>query len=132
MLRAVRRPLAALLALAGLVCGCGDGPSDSERVRTVVESFGQATAAKDYQRLCDDLLAPKLVDEVESQGLPCEVALKQGLGEVSAPKLTIGQIGVNGDNATADVRSTAAGEEPSRDTLELVRVNDSWYIASLK
>ena len=132
MLRAVRRPLAALLPLAGLVCGCGGGPSDSERVRTVVESFGQATAAKDYQRLCDELLAPKLVDEVESQGLPCEVALKQGLGEVSAPKLTIGQIGVNGDNATADVRSTAAGEEPSRDTLELVRVSDSWYIASLK
>ena len=107
-------------------------PLEAERVLTVVESFGQATAAKDYQRLCDDLLAPKLVDEVESQGLPCEVALKQGLGEVSAPKLTIGQIGVNGDNATADVRSTAAGEEPSRDTLELVRVNDSWYIASLK
>ena len=132
MLRAVRRPLAAFLALAGLVCGCGDGPSDSERVRTVVESFGEATAAKDYQRLCDELLAPKLVDEVESQGLPCEVALKQGLGEVSAPKLTIGQIGVNGDDATADVRTTAAGEEPSRDTLELVRVNDSWYIASLK
>jgi hypothetical protein len=132
MLRGVRRPLAALLALAGLVCGCGGGPSDSERVRAVVERFGEATAAKDYQRLCDDLLAPKLVDEVESQGLPCEVALKQGLGEVSAPKLTIGQIGVNGDSATADVRSTAAGEEPSRDTLELVRVNDSWYIASLK
>jgi hypothetical protein len=131
MLRGVRRPLAALLALAGLVCGCGGGPSDTDRVHAVVAAFGQATAAKDYQRLCDQLLAPKLVGEVEQQGLPCEVALKQGLGEVEAPKLTIGQIEVKGDAATADVRSTAAGEAPSRDTLKLVRVNDAWYIASL-
>jgi hypothetical protein len=132
MLRGVRRPLAALLALAGTLCACGGGPSDTDRVRTVVEGFGQATAAKDYQRLCDQLLAPKLVTTVEEQGLPCEVALKQGLGEVEAPKLTIGTVNVRGDAATVDVRSTAAGEAPSRDTLELVRVNDAWYIASLK
>jgi hypothetical protein len=132
MLRGVRRPLAALLALAGLLCGCGGGPSDTERVHAVVAAFGEATAAKDYQRLCDQLLAPKLVGEVEQQGLPCEVALKQGLGDVTAPKLTIGQIEVKGDAATADVRSTAAGEAPSRDTLQLVRVNDAWYIASLQ
>jgi hypothetical protein len=132
MLRPVRRPLAALLALAGLLCACGGGPSDTDRVHAVVAAFGQATADKDYQRLCDKLLAPKLVGEVEQQGLPCEVALKQGLGEVKAPKLTIGQIEVKGDAATADVRSTAAGEAPSRDTLQLVRVNDAWYIASVK
>jgi Putative lumazine-binding len=132
MLRPVRRPLAALLALAGLLCACGGGPSDTDRVHAVVAAFGQATADKDYQRLCDQLLAPKLVGEVEQQGLPCEVALKQGLGEVKAPKLTIGQIEVKGDAATADVRSSAAGEAPSRDTLKLVRVNDAWYIASLK
>jgi hypothetical protein len=132
MLRPVRRPLAALLALAGLLCACGGGPSDTDRVHAVVTAFGEATAAKDYQQLCDKLLAPKLVGEVEQQGLPCEVALKQGLGEVKAPKLTIGQIDVKGDSATADVRSTAAGEAPSRDTLKLVRVNDAWYIASLQ
>jgi len=92
----------------------------------------QASCRCGGQRLCDRLLAPKLVGEVEQQGLPCEVALKQGLGEVEAPKLTIGQIEVKGDAATADVRSTAAGEAPSRDTLKLVRVNDAWYIASLQ
>src|SRR5215203_5646371 len=133
MLRPVRRPLAALLALGAGVCGCGGGPSDSERVHATVEAFGRATAAKDYQRLCDDLLAPKLVSEVEASGLPCEVALRQGLGEVKAPTLTIGRIDVSGDRATADVRSTAAGEAPSRDTLQLVRVeDDSWRIASLR
>jgi hypothetical protein len=131
MLRAVRR-LIALLVLGAALVGCGGGPSDAEQVRATVEAFGRATAAKDYQKLCDELLAPKLVSEVEAAGLPCEVALRQGLGEVKAPTLTIGRITVNGDNATAEVRSTAAGEQPSADTLELVRVEDSWRIASLQ
>jgi len=131
MLRPVRRPIVAVLAVSGVFCGCGDGPPDTERVHDVVEAFGQASAAKDYQRLCDDLLAPKLVSEVESTGLPCELAVKQGLGDVVAPRLTIGTIRVKGDSATADVQSTATGEKPSRDTLRLVRVDDSWRIASL-
>jgi hypothetical protein len=130
MLRAVRRLIVALLVVGAT--GCGGGPSDTERVHDTVEAFGRATAAKDYQRLCDDLLAPKLVSEVERVGLPCEVALKQGLGDVEAPTLTIGRIEVRGDTATAAVQSAAAGEQPSADTLQLVRVeDDSWRIASL-
>ena len=133
MLRPVRRPYAALLGLGAALCACGGGPSDSERVHDVVEAFGRATAAKDYQRLCDRLLAPKLVEEVESAGLPCELALKQGLGDVRAPKLTVGRIEVRGDSATAQVLSSAAGEKPSRDTLQLVRVGEaSWRISSLR
>jgi hypothetical protein len=130
MLRAVRRLIVALLVVGAT--GCGGGPSDTEQVHSTVEAFGRATAAKDYQRMCDELLAPKLVSEVERVGLPCEVALRQGLGDVKAPTLTIGRIDVRGDNATAEVRSAAAGEEPSADTLELVRVEDSWRIASLE
>lgn len=131
MLRAVRTPLVAVLALAASLSGCGGGPSEEERVRTTVEAFGQATAAKDYQRLCDRLLSPKLVEEVENQGLACEMALRQGLGEVQAPALTIGTIKVDGDTATAQVNSSAEGQQPSRDTLQLVRVDDSWRVASL-
>ena len=65
MLRPVRRPFVALLAASGLLYGCGDGPSDTERVHDAVEAFGQASAAKDYQRLCDDLLAPELVEKIK-------------------------------------------------------------------
>jgi hypothetical protein len=132
MLRPVRRPIVALLAVSGAFAGCGDGPSDTERVHDAVEAFGAASAAKDYQKLCDQLLAPKLVSEVESAGLPCELALKQGLGDVSSPRLTIGTIRVDGDAATADVQSSARGQPPSRDTIQLVRVGESWRIASLK
>jgi hypothetical protein len=132
MLRPVRRSLVAVLLVAAGVSGCGDsGPSDSEQVHATVEAFGQATAAKDYQRLCDNILAPALISKLEQVGLPCEVALKQGFADVRAPTLTIGRIEVDGDDATAEVNSTAQGQQPSRDTLKLKRVKGKWRIASL-
>jgi hypothetical protein len=132
MLRPVRPCFVAVLLVAASLSGCGGGPSDTEQVQAAVEAFGRASAAKDYQRLCDRLLAPDLVQEVEQAGLPCEVALRQGLGDVQAPTLTIGAIKVDDDKATAEVNSAAQGQPPSRDTLQLERVGDSWRIASLR
>jgi hypothetical protein len=131
MLSLVRRPLAALAVAATALAGCGDGPSDEQQVRTAVQAFSDATAAKDYQRLCTRLLAPALVEKIKQAGLPCEVALKQGLGDVKDPKLTIGRIAVDGESATADIRTSAAGQAPSRDTLKLTKVGSTWRIASL-
>jgi hypothetical protein len=129
MLRLVRLLAPALVLL--VLVGCGDaGPTPEELVRTTVSDFGRATAAKDYKTMCD-LLAPDLVADVEQIGLPCERALKQGLDRVREPRLTIGAVEIDGNDATAEVRTSAAGEEPSRDTLKLVNVNGTWKIASL-
>ena len=128
MLALVRR-----LALALSVCvlaGCGGGQSDREAVRQTVTDFGAATAAKDYDRLCE-LLAPSLLESLDEIGLPCRVALEQSLGKVEEPRLVIGTITVDGDSARADVRSSAAGQAPSRDTMTLVKVDDRWRIADL-
>jgi hypothetical protein len=123
--------VAALLAvLAGSGCG-GGGPSDEQQVRAAVVAFSQATVAKDYDKLCKQLLAPALVEKVKDAGLPCEVALEKGLGGVRDPKLSIGAIKVDGDRATAQVHTSAAGEPPSKDTLQLTKVNGQWRIASL-
>ena len=131
MLRPVRRLYVALLAGAALA-GCGSsGPTDEQQVRETVDAFSKATAAKDYDKLCKQLLAPKLLEQVEQAGVPCEVALSKGLGEVKDPKVTIGQVTVSGDSATADIRTSAAGEEPSRDTLKLSKAGGRWRIASL-
>jgi Putative lumazine-binding len=130
MLRGVRYLAPAVVLL--ILVGCGEGgPPPEEQVRSTVTEFGRATAAKDYQTLCDRLLAPSLVEEVESIGLPCEVALRQGLGEVREPRLTIGRIEVQEDKASAEIRTSAAGEEPSKDTLELVNLDGTWKISSL-
>ena len=131
MLRPVRRLFVALLAGAALA-GCGSsGPTDEQQVRETVDAFSKATAAKDYDKLCKQLLAPKLLEQVEQAGLPCEVALSKGLGDVKEPRITVGQITVSGNSATADVRTSAAGQEPSRDTLKLTKVGGRWRIASL-
>jgi hypothetical protein len=130
MLRPVRLLAPALVLL--VLVGCGDaGPTPEEQVRTTVSEFGRATAAKDYKAMCGRLLAPTLIEDVEQIGLPCERALRQGLDQVREPRLTIGAVKIDGDSATAEVRTSAAGEEPSKDTLKLVNINGTWKIASL-
>ena len=130
MLRGVRflAPAIVLLVLAG----CGEeGPTPEEQVRSAVTEFGRATAAKDYQALCDRILAPSLIADLKKIGLPCEIALQQGLGDVKQPKLIIGDVKVDGKKATAQVRTSAQGQPPSSDTVALERTEDGWRISSL-
>jgi hypothetical protein len=132
MLRPVAtRPLLLVVAACALA-GCGDsGPSDEQQIRATLAEFQRATAAHDYRALCDQVLAPKLVETVKQIGLPCEIALRKGFKGVRDPHLSVGAVAVDDDKATAEVRSSAAGEEPSQDTIGLVRVRDGWRIASL-
>jgi hypothetical protein len=125
----VGRPVFLVILVVALG-GCG-GPSDEQQVAGTVSSFGRATAAKDYRALCDRILSPRLIGQVEAIGLPCEQALKKALGDVQNPRLTIGKVTVDGDKATAEIRTSASGQAPSRDVLRLERVNDAWRIASL-
>ena len=122
----------ALLAVAVVIAGCGEKePTDEEKVRTTLTSFSRATAAKDYQQLCDKLLAPSLVSDLKKIGLPCEIALQQGLGDVRQPRLIVGTVTVNGKKAVAEVQTSAEGEAPSKDSIELVETDAGWRIASL-
>jgi len=126
----MRRALAAVV-LAVALAGCGAGPSDQEKVRQTLDDFGKATVGKDYQALCDHILAPKLIEKLKQVGLPCEVALQQSLGDVKDPRITIGKITVKDDVAKAEVRTSASGQKPSQDTVELVPVDGAWRISSL-
>ena len=127
----MRRTLA-LAAVAAAWAGCGEqAPSETAQVRETLAAFGKATAAKDYQALCDRLLAPDLIADLKKIGLPCEIALQQGLGDVREPRLIIGAVTVTGKKANAEVRTSAAGQAPSRDTIALVKTDKGWRIASL-
>ncbi len=122
--------LAVLAVLAApVVAGCGD--DDQDQVRAVLERFGDATRDKDYQELCDVLFAPELVVNVRSVGLPCELAMKTSLGKLRRPTLEVDSVEVEGDQALGRVRTGAAGQRPSQDTIKLVKRDGRWLIVSL-
>jgi hypothetical protein len=120
----------ALVVAALTLAACGSQkPSDA--VRSSVQRFGKAVADRNYQELCDNLLAGNLIIALEDHGVPCELALKAGLGTARAPTLEIRTITVNGDKALAAVHSTAANQPPSDDTLSLVHEHGKWKISAL-
>ena len=101
---------------------------DDALVRTSLERYEKASADKDYQTLCDELLASSYVKRAASTGLPCEVALRTALEDVRNPTLEVLSVEVNGDRAAARVRGSAAGQVPGEDVYTLVREDDSWRI----
>ena len=127
-LRSICAALAAvLLALPLAACG----RSDERDVRETLEAFAQATARKDYQRLCDDLFSEQLVDDVR-RTVPCEGALRNSsLGDARDPKLEVRRITVDGDEARADVTTSAANQPRSQDTVRLAREGGEWRIVAL-
>ena len=126
----LRAATATLLACAAALGACGRA-SGEEEVRATLQSFADATARKDYQRLCDELFSKELVEEVDRQ-YPCELALKNSsLGDARSPKLEVRSVKLDGDTATAQVRTSAANQPASEDTVRLVREGDSWRIAAL-
>jgi hypothetical protein len=128
----VRRPIVLLAVLAAGLGGCGDStPSAEEQVRDVLATFARSVESRDYQRLCDDVFSPKLLEGLQGIGLPCEVALRNSLGEVRDPRLTVGAVTVSGSRATAEVRTSAEGQEPSSDKVELERVDGKWRVSAL-
>ena len=121
--------LAVLIPLLG--CGGRRGPTEEQRVRDVLATFARATEQRDYAKLCSDVLAPKLLSGLQQIGLPCETALQRSLGSVRNPRLTVGAVAVKGDSASAEVRTSADGQEPSSDTVRLVKVEGAWRISAL-
>lgn len=122
-------PIVALLVV--LVIVLKPEADREEQVRATLDRFAQATREKDYQTLCDDLYASELTDRIVAAGLPCEVAQRTGLEDRRNPQLQVLSVDVTGDTAKARVRSTAAGEVPSVDTVELVQEDDKWRVKSL-
>jgi hypothetical protein len=135
-----RRPaITAALAAVGLLTGlaaCGSSdrrrfPPDLE-ARAVAERYGYAVGDGEWGRICDELLAPRLRDAVESLGVPCEQAVARALSGTQDPQLTVLGSTIRGDTARVRVRTTATGQRPSVDVLTIVRQRDgSWRIASL-
>ena len=100
-------------------------------MRQTLVGLQQATERKDYSKLCDKVLARELTNRLQSVGIPCEVALRTGLGSVREPRLEVGKVKMMGSRAAAEVRTTATGQQASTDTVRLIKEEGDWRVASL-
>jgi len=123
-------PGAAAILLVVLLLGtCGT--DDEQKVRETLSRFAHASREKDYQALCDDLLATSLVEQLRTADQPCEVVWRIGLSEVRNPTLAVQDVKIDGDEATAQVDSAAAGQRPLKTKILLVQEDGDWRISSL-
>ena len=104
------------------------GADDEQQVREALATYEKASDRKNYQQLCDDLLASSYVRQTAGSGLPCEVALRTALEDVRNPELEVLSVTVDGDSAKARVRGSAAGQVPGEADYKLVREDDAWKI----
>jgi len=135
-LRGLRgKPRIAVVAVLGVVVilavlALRPGPDADKEVRERLDRYAQASREKDYQTLCDDLLASELIDQIRNAGLPCEVALRTGLETRRNPTLKVLGVEVNGEQALARVYGGAVGEVSGTSTFRLVREDGDWRIAT--
>ena len=124
----LRMTLAAVAVLGLSSCGAGN---PSAAVRAKIEQFATATRERDYTTICDQVLAPALVAHLSAAGVTCEQAWQLGLGAVSDPTLSIGQIKIKGSSASVIVLALARNQTAALDTIGLVKTGGGWRILSL-
>lgn len=119
----------ALLCSAYAIAGCG--ASASQQVQAKVQQFARATANQDYRALCDDVLAPELVDHLTAAGLSCVQAMRIFVSSVQNPTINISKVSVHGSTASAVVLASATGQKATVESIQLIDTKHGWRLASL-
>jgi hypothetical protein len=124
----------ALLLLAAVLAGCGGKTptTPEDAVRGTLTRFADAVEGKDYGTLCTSVFAPNLVDALQEVGLTCKATMEKGFADVRSPQLSVDQVKVSGDKASARVRTSALDQPTSSDTVQLEKFKGSgWRITQL-
>jgi hypothetical protein len=123
-----------MLALSG--CGAAP-PRDSAKefsgekraVAAAVENVEKAARDNDTKRLCTTLLTPRLQAAVKAAGTDCVTAVRDSFKDASSKELTVDEVSISGNTATAKVIS-GTGSNKKTDTLKLEKTGAAWRIAS--
>jgi len=123
------------LTTAAALAGCAGGAQPPraagppQDVADVLMSNERATAEKDYNEICFELLSDRVRAEVG--GLRCPARLRRTAGDIEDPRIRIRTIRLRGDEATIEVITSARGQAPAPDAIELLRERGRWRIAAL-
>lgn len=119
----------AFLGVAYALAGCGSSPADA--VDAKVKQYAHAVATRDPAMLCQQVLAPALVDRLIAAGISCQEAMRTFVVSVEDPTISVGKITVSGHMAAATVLTSARGQRASVGTLELIQTKAGWRLQSL-
>jgi hypothetical protein len=128
--------LVAVLALSS--CG-GAAPRDSSQdfkgaervVAKAVEDVEDAARKRDDDRLCTKLLTDSLLAAVKDEGIVCKTAAADAFHDAGMLDLTVEDVSISGNTATAKVTS-GTGSHERTDTLVLEKDGAAWKITSMR
>ena len=140
-MRALRRNrLAYVVALsaAALAIGCGDDGDDvnnnaenydgtEAEVASVVDDFASAGRDGDGTKVCEEIFAPDLADNVEKEaGQSCASEVEGNLAK-DEYELEIDSLEIDGDEATVGVTD----QEDDSEVFRIERVDADWRITAI-
>jgi PBP1b-binding outer membrane lipoprotein LpoB len=132
----MRRAVATVAVLALVLSGCGAAESSNQpnlndrqqQVAEVVDRLADAGRRGDAERICDDILAKRLVDELKSAGGDCLTEMDRAIKDASDYDLQVRSVKITGNSATAQVRQ---GDDGETATFSFVREGGAWRASAL-
>jgi pheromone shutdown protein TraB len=129
----MRRAL--LAALVVPLAGCAAQPAASgkfkgqaQQVAQVVADLSSAGRSGNAQKICTDILAKELVQQLRAAGGDCETEMQAAIQDATDYDLQVADVTVTGNRATARVRQGAHGKIA---TFTFVKENGGWRAMSL-
>jgi hypothetical protein len=135
----MRSGLALLVVALGLSSCTGAAPRDSAQdfkgaeraVAKTVEDLEDAARNRDDDRACTKLLSDSLLAAAKDEGIVCKTAVDDAFHDASSLDLTVEDVSISGDTATAKVTS-GSGDDEKTDTLVLEKAGAGWKISSMR
>ena len=132
------RKTALLSVLALAVTGCAGANTDSAeefkgekgKVAAVVEQLEKAAREDNPELVCEQLLTKGRLATVKDLGTNCRTGVKDAFKDADSFDITVDDITITGDSATAKVTS-GRGSNKKSDTLALKREGTAWKVDSL-
>jgi len=135
----VRRGLALGAIAAMITVGCGgeeatttvprDITGPPRQVARIVDRLDRAVRARNFERICDDLLTPEA--RQRAGGTNCATKMAAEAKGVRRPWIKLQSIHIVGSRAEAELLTSAKGEEPVEETLQLTRRGAGYRIVAL-
>ena len=132
MARAAILVITALGAVA--LSGCGEDDPEPvkgapKQVARTIARLQLLTERKDFQVICRELFTADA--RRRAGGRDCPKLLAETGNDLRAPRIELLSVTIDGERARAKVRTSARGQAPVEDEIELVRERGGYRISSL-